>query len=393
MGTAVAFVLFAFVGRLALCDNQSPAADEPSALLQLHGGRKDRVHKDAGSHITVSGRQLLVDGEPLHLKGVNWNPIAVGGSHPANLDFAGFVDRDGDLMQQAGINAIRTYEAITDTAVLDALWERGIWVCNTVYSFGGNPPYSLVEKVNAVKDHPAILMWVIGNEWNYNNLYFSLSSEQVVAQIKEAARLTKFNDPDRPVMTVYGEVPSTELVTQLEEVDIWGLNAYRMADFGDLFDQWAATSAKPMLLGEYGADAWNSLEEREDEESQAYATTVLTNQIVEHSAVRGGDCLGGFIFELADEWWKDEDVNSHNTGGVAPGGGPYPDGTFNEEWWGLLDINRSPRKAFHAYAETELPVFDENISGTASCAVTDECAKAVAWAMVMLGVPCHVRQQ
>merc|ERR1719414_887552 len=95
-------------------------------------------------------------------------------------------------------------------------------------------------------------MWVIGNEWNYNNLYFSLSSEQVVAQIKEAARLTKFNDPDRPVMTVYGEVPSTELVTQLEEVDIWGLNAYRMADFGDLFDQWAATSAKPMLLGKLG---------------------------------------------------------------------------------------------------------------------------------------------
>ena len=106
-----------------------------------------------------------------------------------------------------------------------------------------------------------------------------------------------------------------------------------------------------------------------------------------------------------------------------------------KEWWGLLDINRSPRKAFHAYAETELPVFDgehfrysfvcsdrrmcegsrvgnghagctlpcattvtttptttttttttttstTSSSTTSSCEpLSDECAKAVAWAM------------
>ena len=92
--------------------------------------------------------------------------------------------------------------------VLDILWARGIYVMNTVYIWGGAPVESLREKVNATKDHPAILMWVIGNEWNYNGLYVGLSHEESVQRVREATRLIKELDAEHPVATVYGGVPN-----------------------------------------------------------------------------------------------------------------------------------------------------------------------------------------
>eukprot|EP00438_Fugacium_kawagutii_P006985 Skav233382 [mRNA] locus=scaffold1038:147333:152668:+ [translate_table: standard] len=75
-----------------------------------------------------AGKQILVDGTPLHLKGVAWNPVPKGGAHPADLNFAAAVEEDAKLMQKMGINAVRTYEPIVDKWVLDTLWSKGLLV-------------------------------------------------------------------------------------------------------------------------------------------------------------------------------------------------------------------------------------------------------------------------
>ncbi len=306
--------------------------------------------------IEIQGRRILINGETFHMKGVNWNPVPRGAVHPQGLDFAGLVERDAPLMRAAGINVVRTYEAILDEDVLDVLWAHGIYVMSTVYGWGGAAANSAVDKVIRTKDHPAILMWVVGNEWNYNGLYNGLNREQCIQRIDEVARLIKEADPSRPVASIYGEQLDAEAFNRLGVIDVWGLNVYRGIGFGDLFDTYAARSPKPMFLGEYGADAYNARINAEDQAAQAEATRVLTQLIVDNSTVTGGACSGGFIFEWADEWWKAPgDPNVHDTGGAAPGGGPHPDGVFNEEWWGLVEIDGTPRLAYEAYGDIPIP--------------------------------------
>jgi len=305
----------------------------------------------------VRGRQLIVEGAPFHMKGVNWNPVGHGDEHPGGVSFSGFVASDGALMADAGVNVIRTYESVNDTKVLDALWAKRIQVISTVYAKADTSLEFVAEQVRMVKDHPAILMWSVGNEWNYNGCYMGLGYWDCLARVREVVRLVKSLDSRHPVASVYGELPKAHELRELSDVDVWGINFYDELSFSDLFERWEALSSKPMFLGEYGADAYDGLAGREDPGAQAHATAVLSQEIVTHSSISGGVCLGGIIFEFADEWWKDAhgSPSEHNVGGIAPGGGPHPDRIFNEEWWGLVELDRTPRQAYWAYAGVEAP--------------------------------------
>merc|ERR1712176_1654318 len=237
----------------------------------------------ARPRIQINNRQLLINGNPMHIKGICWGPTPKGDEN--NPDFRGSVDRDAELMQQAGINVVRPYGTLSDTDVLDALWAKGIWVVPTVYAWCGSDPSSVIDKVNAVKDHPSILMWSIGNEWNYNGIYVGLSKWDSVGKLNEAARLIKENDDAHPVASIYGEAPGRDVIDAMPQVDLWGINSYRGISHGGLFDEYAGRSGKPMFMGEYGADAFNANKGREDQGAQAEATKRLTQEIVDRTSV------------------------------------------------------------------------------------------------------------
>jgi beta-galactosidase/beta-glucuronidase len=255
-------------------------------------------------------------------------------------------------MAEAGINVVRTYERLDDVEVLDQLHAAGIYVFSTVYGWWQDDPSVVVERVSAVKDHPAILAWVLGNEWNYNQLYSDgqLNNDQARDLINQAAALIKSVDADHPIATIHGELADLDvLVGQMPDIDLWGINSYRGLSHGDLFVSYASVSSKPMFLGEYGSDAYNALIDAVDLQSQADATRELTLEIIDNYVTeQEGTTCGGFVFEFADEWWKDGagSPDVQDVGGIAPGGGPYPDQTFNEEYWGLVDIQRNPRPAY-----------------------------------------------
>lgn len=284
------------------------------------------------------------------LRGVCWNPVRVGATHPEGLDYAGFSDIDVPLMVELGVNVVRTYEPLLDRAVLDQLWAAGIRVIESVYPYGGAEASVVTERVRAVKDHPAVLFWALGNEWNYNGLYVGLSFEASLARLNEVAALVRAEDATHPIATIYGELPAPETIAAMPDIDVWGINAYRGLSFGDLFDAWRARSDKPLFIAEYGADAYDAGLPGYDPESQAVAAAALTREILEQAtgSSDGAPVLGGTLFEWNDEWWKDAmgSLSEQDVGGVAPGSGPYPDQVFNEEWWGVVDIERNRRPAF-----------------------------------------------
>ena len=61
--------------------------------------------------------------------------------------------------------------------------------------------------VELYKNHPAILMWSLGNEWNleYNKYYGYPTVTEAAIATNEAARLIKQSDPNHPVSSCIGD--------------------------------------------------------------------------------------------------------------------------------------------------------------------------------------------
>lgn len=297
------------------------------------------------SRVTLERNRLLVNGELFPLRGVLWHPVPRGGGHPQDIDFRGFVEQDSELMVAGGFNVIRTPEPLTDRDVLDALYERGIYVINTVYAFGGEPAGAVQERVAAVGDHPAMLMWLIGDQWNNNGLYVGLSPEESQVRLKEVAGIIREAGSTLPIATIHFEFPDETTLASMPEIDVWGIYGVRATSFGTLFDDWAATSEKPMFIADFGADAWNQNDAAEDVDSQSRGVTALASEIKENRVDNGGVALGGVVLELTDSWWKAGNPEGQDTEGYDAGSGPFPDNFFNSEWFGLATIDREARPA------------------------------------------------
>ncbi|MCA9646227.1 MAG: hypothetical protein KC492_36300, partial [Myxococcales bacterium] len=322
------------------------------------GGNPDTV-PSGPSIVWVQGRQLLVKhrqpngdlaGEAAwDMKGISYNPVPKGENHDGQgRYFAQLADRDIPLMKAAGINTIKTYDPpeknATGWEVLDKYYKAGIKVALTVLP-GYDSDY--VSAVNYFKDHPAVLMWIVGNEWNYNALYSSHSQAEVMARLQQASQAIHSLDPNHPVATNHGEVPSAETLSTVSDPDLWALNLYPHLSFSDRFSRWASLTNKPVFVGEYGADAWNRNTNSEDQPAQAYALEVLTDEIRGQLSAYDGNkvVIGGCPYAFSDEWWKSGNPGGHDMGGFD-NGGVYPDGHATEEWWGIVDIDGNTRQAY-----------------------------------------------
>ena len=297
--------------------------------------------------VYVEDRKIFVDGEEYRINGICY---ARGEGNGENSGYT-FND-DIPLLVDANINTIRTYAAITNVTELNAFANAGIKV---IMMLNEN---SYTWYVNQFKDHPAILMWEFGNEFNYHPEWFGNNIQNWYDILEDRASNVKSLDPDHPVSTGHGEVPDGQALNSCPSVDVWGMNIYRWLSPDSAINELAAVTEKAIYISEAGADSFNINSNSENELQQAQATEIILNAIIAKSDL----CIGVTLFEFCDEWWKAGNPNQQDPGGFS-NAIPY-DNFANEEYWGIVTRDRVPKEAYYVvqeiYENTSLSI-NENI--------------------------------
>ena len=314
--------------------------------------------------IKVIGRKLFVDGVDFKIKAVGYAPVPIGYSGDS-YDITvhkELRDRDFPLLRAMNTNAIRTWGKVNSISFLDDAWNNGNNPIRVIMGYWMGPErdyqsetirQSILDDfedyVQAYKDHPAVLVWAIGNE--ENNFYGGGNNEKHAAYfslVDEMAKKTyTLEGPSyHPVVAVSLEIPG-QLATvgsyavgsddgSIQYVDIWGINNYPIYTFGDFFDKFAEKTSKPLLITEYGIDALNNTNKNEYEGAHAEWVLNQWDEIYSSDVT-----IGGSLMAYSDEWWKGNNFgcdNSNTHGYCGYTTDSHPDNYANEEWWGIMRI-------------------------------------------------------
>ena len=238
---------------------------------------------------------LTINDKPFYVKGV------VGDTYLEKVQFYGGNSirmgsrKDGlDKAQKLGLNVLVNLPAnaerygfdYNDTAAVRKQTER------------------IVSIVNQTKDHPAVLMWAIGNELDYIPPYEPFNPK-VWDAVNQAAQAIHSIDPHHPVMTVIGTsmmFKVKDIVKRCPDIDLLGINTY-----GDLYTikdtlvkyGWE----KPYLITEWGPDGywevpktpWRApYEQTAREKYDCYR-----KKYIEGISKNREKCLGSYVFYWA----------------------------------------------------------------------------------------------
>jgi len=278
--------------------------------------------------------QLLADGQPLYLNG------AVGWSH-------------FDVLRQCGGNAVR---ARASRASLDRAHAHGLRVMAGLPVRGErsrmdwSDPQQVAQQMQTVlavveelKDHPALMLWVVGNEldWIPPGIPHDPSLWERLNDLAVAiGRL----DPHHPVLTVIGTGRYQQKIRQIAQscpdMDLLGINAY--GDIEQVTELTRKHWPKSYLVAEWGPTGhwqvpktkWRvPLEQASSEKAQAVQQryTKIIQADEKH-------CLGSFVF-----LWGQKQETTHTWYGM------FRDGKRTESvdvmqylWSGDWPANRAP---------------------------------------------------
>ncbi|MBE2280179.1 MAG: glycosidase [Ignavibacteriaceae bacterium] len=345
------------------------------------------------------GTKLVVNGKDFMVIGMNWDYFPIGTNYtyslwtqPDNFIKAA-LDREMSLLKNMGVNVIRQYSGVQPKwieyiyrnygiyTVLNHSFGRygvtvdGVYIPNTDYADPKTRAQILTEvKVLAeeFKNVPGLLMWLLGNENNYGLFWGGAETEDIpVGETLESVRARhmynlfsegiaeiKKIDPNHPIAICNGDLLFLDIIAEeIKNMDVFGTNVYRGVSFGDMFDKVKEKLNVPILMTEFGSDAFNAVTMREDQYMQARYALENWKEIFENAYGNGktGNSIGGMTFQFSDGWWKylqESNLSVHDNNASWSNGGyseDYIEGenNMNEEWFGICAKGPTDEKGFY----------------------------------------------
>lgn len=295
--------------------------------------------------------KMLVDGSPFFIQGADVSN-KLSNSYWSNI-------------ASYGANSIRVYSVDANTqTILDDAQALGLTVTLCLYAKHESDGFDYSDTaavnqqlrdfkvwVDTYRNHPALLMWAIGNELNSG--YSNLNCWNAINAISQ---MIHTEDPHHPTSTILSGSSGATLnsvALRAPDLDLIGINAYGALS---LVNSHIATSTftKPYYIGEYGPrGTW----ELPDSSKTTFTSPVVRTLIEESSTAKANDykdgwkyyikgeqtnrCVGGYAFILGYQthgevpMWYGMVTRENRSFGALD--------ALQWEWKGYFPTNRAPQ--------------------------------------------------
>ena len=205
--------------------------------------------------MTDEGYRIFLNNEPFFIKG------------------AGVDNGDIDALANHGANSLRTWSTENGEAVLDKAQQlglkvmMGIWVGLERHGFDYDNEQAVLEqlerireRVVALKDHPALMIWGIGNEMNLES-----QNPKVWDAVNDIAKMIHDIDPHHVTTTPLAGIDKKTVALvkrKAPEVDFLSVQVYGAMDVLPELIQGSGYN-DPLLITEWGATGYWEVEKTE----------------------------------------------------------------------------------------------------------------------------------
>ncbi len=334
-------------GLIAGCASEATTDKAPSPPVSTHSPVNE----------TAPAKVAIVEEDGAYGLTVNGTPYYI---HGAGLEFG-----DIEQLAAAGANSFRTWRTdngrSTGMEVLDKAQENGLMVTMGIeiareregtgvgyFGFDYDDEAAIAEQVERVreevmlyKDHPALLIWSIGNELN-----LGATNPKVWNAVNEISEMIHEIDPNHLTTTTLAGInkeladdikeraPDLDLLSIQMYADIVNLPKY-MDEIGwtgpYMITEWGATGHWEVGTTSWDAPIENHSSEKADLYQQRYEIAV---------AGEVGHCVGSYVFL----WGQKQERTPTWYGMFAPTGeSTEAVDVMHHIWTGTWPDNRTPR--------------------------------------------------